>query len=68
MTMGSEEFIDSPLHEAVRYGDLSEVRDALTAGHDPNLPGAYQWTSLQEAANTGDVAVTRLLLQHQGIY
>ncbi len=65
--MSSEEGIeDNSLHEAVRYGDIDEVKQALIDGHDPNLIGLYQWSSLHEACNNGDLEIVKLLLKHEG--
>lgn len=65
--MGSlEGTFDTKLHEAVRYGDLDEVKVALQQGYDPNLIGLYQWSALHEAANNGENDIVKLLLSKKG--
>jgi ankyrin repeat protein len=64
--MGSEELIDTPLHEAVRYSDVDSVTRALIDGYNPNQLGAYQWSPLHEACNNGDENIVELLLKYQG--
>ena len=67
--MGSlEGTFDTKLHEAVRYGDIEDVRVALHHGYDPNLIGLYQWSALHEAANNGELEILQLLLKHKGMY
>ena len=58
--------VDSPIHEAVRYADLDEVKVALKEGHDPNQIGLYQWSAVHEAANNGDYDILKLLLKYGG--
>ena len=57
---------DTKLHEAVRYGDLDEVKVALQQGYDPNLIGLYQWNAVHEAAHNGEREILELLLQKKG--
>jgi ankyrin repeat protein len=65
--MGSlEGTFDTKLHEAVRYGDLDEVKVALQQGYDPNLIGLYQWSALHEAANNGELDILKLLIAKKG--
>ncbi|XP_061197457.1 ankyrin repeat domain-containing protein 12-like [Saccostrea echinata] len=65
--MGSlEGTFDTKLHEAVRYGDIDEVKVALQQGYDPNLIGLYQWSALHEAANNGELDILNLLLSKKG--
>jgi ankyrin repeat protein len=65
--MGSlEGTFDTSLHEAVRYGELDEVKVALFQGYDPNLIGLYQWSALHEAANNGEVEILKNLLKNKG--
>ncbi len=64
----SEDPEDTPLHEAVRYGDLEETKLALKKGYNPNQLGAYQWTALHEACNNGDLDIVNVLLQYKGTY
>lgn len=65
--MGSlEGTLDTKLHEAVRYGDLDEVKLALQQGYDPNLIGLYQWSALHEAANNGELDILKLLIAKKG--
>ncbi len=65
--MSTDEGIeDNSLHEAVRYGDIDEVRQALREGLDANLIGLYQWSPLHEASNNGDLEIVKLLLKHDG--
>ena len=58
---------DTALHEAVRYADVDDVKDAIQNGCDPNQIGLYQWTPLHEAANNGDLSIVKLLLKYKGI-
>lgn len=60
-------FEDTELHEAVRYADVDEVKDALRRGCDPNQIGLYQWSPLHEATSNGDISIVRLLLKHEGM-
>ncbi|XP_052081586.1 uncharacterized protein LOC127719477 [Mytilus californianus] len=65
--MGSlEGTFDTSLHEAVRFGDLDEVKVALQQGYDPNLIGLYQWSALHEAAHNGEVDILKCLLKNKG--
>ena len=65
--MGSlEGTFDTSLHEAVRYGELDEVKVALLQGYDPNLIGLYQWSALHEAANNGEVEILKSLIKNKG--
>ncbi|KAK3583388.1 hypothetical protein CHS0354_040352 [Potamilus streckersoni] len=65
--MGSlEGTFDTKLNEAVRYGDLEEVKSALSHGYDPNMIGLYQWSALHEAAHNGEVEILKLLLEKKG--
>lgn len=67
--MGSlEGTFDTSLHEAVRFGEIDEVKIALGQGYDPNLIGLYQWSALHEAAHNGEVEILKYLLQHKGIF
>ena len=67
--MGSSEgTFDTKLHEAVRYGDLEEVKVALQQGYDPNLIGLYQWSALHEAAHNGETEILKLLLGKKGLH
>ncbi|XP_071805598.1 uncharacterized protein [Asterias amurensis] len=61
-----EGFLDTKLHEAVRYGDTNLVESALKDGLDPNAIGLYQWSALHEACSNGDLEIVRLLLQFKG--
>ena len=60
------EFVDTKLHEAVRYGDTNLVESALREGLDPNAIGLYRWSPLHEAASAGDLEILWLLLQNKG--
>lgn len=62
----SDDCKDTSLHEAVRYGDLDEVRQAVKEGLNPNQIGLYQWSPLHEAAHNGDQDILKLLLKHRG--
>lgn len=65
--MGSlAEPLDTKLHEAVRYGDIDETREALSEGCDPNQIGLYQWSALHEAAHNGESEIIELLLKYKG--
>lgn len=65
--MGSQEgAFDTRLHEAVRYGDIEEVKVALQQSYDPNLIGLYQWSALHEASNNGESEIVQLLLSRKG--
>lgn len=57
---------DTRLHEAVRYGDIEEVKVALQQSYDPNLIGLYQWSALHEASNNGESEIVKLLLSKKG--
>jgi len=52
----------------IRYGDLEEVREALSSKLSPNQIGLYQWSPLHEASSNGHTEIVRLLLQHGGKY
>lgn len=66
--MGSQEgAFDTRLHEAVRYGDIEEVKVALQQSYDPNLIGLYQWSALHEASSNGESEIVKLLLSKKGI-
>ncbi|KAL3862098.1 hypothetical protein ACJMK2_008092 [Sinanodonta woodiana] len=65
--MGSlEGTFDTKLNEAVRYGDIEEVKSALSHGYDPNMIGLYQWSAIHEAAHNGEVEILKLLLEKKG--
>lgn len=65
--MGSQEgAFDTRLHEAVRYGDIEEVKVALQQSYDPNLIGLYQWSALHEASSNGESEIVKLLLSKKG--
>ena len=64
--MGTDVPDDSRLQEAVRYGDLQEVNEALKDGDCPNKIGLYQWSPLHEAAHIGEMEIINLLLKHSG--
>lgn len=64
--MMEEAYTDSKLHEAVRCGDVDEVREALLLGHNPNQIGTYQWTALHEACSNGDDSIVQLLIKYGG--
>lgn len=71
------------LHEAVRHGDLTGARSALSAGADPNLPLAMDEngtiivqpdapttvlsSSLHLAIEVANLAMVRLLMQQGGV-
>ena len=56
---------DSPLHAAVKLGDVSGVSDELAEGCDPNLRGAGMCTPLHLAAKRGQLETVRVLLEAQ---
>ena len=60
------DFVDTKLHEAVRYSDIDDVNLALKEGYDPNQMGIYQWSALHEATSNGDADIVCLLLKHGG--
>ena len=64
--MGLEQLTDTALHEAVRFGDISEIQQAIKDGCDPNQIGIYQWSPLHEAVHNGDVDIVQLLLDTGG--
>ena len=64
--MGLEQLTDTALHEAVRFGDISEVRQAINDGCDPDQIGVYQWSPLHEAAHNGDLDIVQLLVEAGG--
>ncbi|KAI8500203.1 hypothetical protein Bbelb_217690 [Branchiostoma belcheri] len=66
MELEDADFSDTVLHEAVRYGDVPGVKEALKDGLDPNQIGLYQWSPLHEAASLGDGEVLKLLLKFGG--
>ncbi|XP_078697528.1 uncharacterized protein LOC144925417 [Branchiostoma floridae x Branchiostoma belcheri] len=66
MELEDADFSDTALHEAVRYGDVPGVKEALKDGLDPNQIGLYQWSPLHEAASLGDGEVLKLLLKFGG--
>ena len=51
-----------PLHAAVRAGDTAAVRQWLARGVNPNQRNAKDHTPLMLAADRGDGAIVRLLL------
>ncbi|CAH1773089.1 unnamed protein product [Owenia fusiformis] len=66
MGLSDGELSDTKLHEAVRYGDIDDVKASLKDGLDPNKVGLYSWTCVHEAASNGDMDVLKLLLKHKG--
>ncbi|XP_064611267.1 uncharacterized protein LOC135475341 [Liolophura sinensis] len=60
------ELCDTELHEAVRFADFADVRDALLNKNDPNQIGLYQWAPMHEAAHNGELEILQLLLKHGG--
>jgi ankyrin repeat protein len=53
---------DVPLIEAVKRGDVTAVRTLLRQGADPNAAQGDGLTALHVAAETGQLEITRLLL------
>ncbi len=52
----------TPLHWAVRDGDLTEVKAQLGSGADPNAANRYGITPLSLAARDGDAPIAKALL------
>ena len=65
MTVLTEEE-ETKLHIATRLGDTRLVREALREGYDPNAVGHCGWTPLHEAASTGNIEITHILLKARG--
>ncbi|XP_063678081.1 uncharacterized protein LOC134814034 isoform X2 [Bolinopsis microptera] len=57
---------DTPLHGAVRFGAIDEVKQCLELGDDPNTNGFYRWSSLHEAVNIDEPEILKMLLQNGG--
>jgi ankyrin repeat protein len=49
--------------KAIKKGDVLRIRQCLDSGLDPNLSNQYGWTLLMSAANEGNTAVARELIQ-----
>ena len=59
--------MDTPLHECIRMGDLSELRRLLSLKeYAIDAEGSLMWTPLQEAINVANVDMVKLLLQNGG--
>ncbi|HZS44120.1 MAG TPA: ankyrin repeat domain-containing protein [Blastocatellia bacterium] len=55
---------NTPLIEAVKSGQLSEIRQLIESGADVNQPGEQGWTPLNWAAGRGDLEAVRLLVEN----
>jgi ankyrin repeat protein len=60
----SDDKQESPLHVAVRFGELEAARFLLSRGADVNERGEYGWTPLHLACDNGLVDMAALLLAH----
>ena len=52
------------LHMACKGGHLAATKALLEAGANPNIPDAFGFNALADAAERGDVALLSLLIKH----
>ena len=57
------EYEGSPLHVAVKEGDIEVVKHLLDKGADPNIQGAFGETPLHVAVDRGYENIVKLLLE-----
>ena len=57
------EYEGSPLHVAVKEGDIELVKHFLEKGADPNIQGAFGETPLHIAVDRGYESIVKLLLE-----
>ena len=54
---------DLPIHKFSGKGQLSDVKEELDSGVDPNLPGAQQRAPLHKAVGGGHSDIVKLLIE-----
>ncbi|WP_029520228.1 ankyrin repeat domain-containing protein [Persephonella sp. IF05-L8] len=59
------EYEGSPLHVAVKEGDIELVKYFLDNGADPNIKGAFGETPLHIAVDRGYLDIVKLLLEKE---
>eukprot|EP00250_Pteridium_aquilinum_P017124 c23468_g1_i1 orf=3-1433(-) len=55
---------ETPLHLAVRWGDITAVEILMSAGADCSLQNEQGWSSLQEAICTRQEAIAKVILKY----
>ncbi|CAH8389073.1 unnamed protein product [Eruca vesicaria subsp. sativa] len=58
-------FQETPLHLAVRLGDLLAVKTISSAGADVTLKNVAGWNALNEAVSRGNAEITEIILRDQ---
>ncbi|XP_009110695.1 ankyrin repeat domain-containing protein 13B [Brassica rapa] len=58
-------FRETPLHLAVRIGDVLAVKTLSSAGADAALRNVAGWNALDEAVRRGNAEITEMILRHQ---
>ncbi|KAG5390964.1 hypothetical protein IGI04_032505 [Brassica rapa subsp. trilocularis] len=58
-------FRETPLHLAVRIGDVLAVKTLSSAGADAALRNVAGWNALDEAVRRGNAEITEIILRHQ---
>ncbi|CAG7899918.1 unnamed protein product [Brassica rapa] len=58
-------FRETPLHLAVRIGDVLAVKTISSAGADAALRNVAGWNALDEAVRRGNAEITEMILRHQ---
>ncbi|KAL0754790.1 hypothetical protein Bca101_092458 [Brassica carinata] len=58
-------FRETPLHLAVRIGDVLAVKTISSAGADAALRNVAGWNALDEAVCRGNAEITEIILRHQ---
>merc|ERR1740138_1471115 len=58
-----EEITENPLHTAACTGDVMQLQDLLSCGHDANVPNFRGTPPLQIAAENNKVQAVQILLQ-----
>jgi ankyrin repeat protein len=61
-----QSYIPPALHEAARRGDMSQVRNLVESGTDPNLLDDNKKTALQHAVENQHFGVAEYLLRRGG--
>lgn len=62
--LASSPALAGPLHDAVKAGDLDEVKHLIASGADVNAPDKFHNLPLYWAATRGHVAIAEELIAH----